>query len=224
MNKKYHVPVPSIQPTEEERQWAIDNIWPIVKIPYTEAQFDMGRVDFDQNLIKEWSLYLKIKKHLDDLGLGLRRVAAFYCRDRTGRTPVRSAHIDAYNGLTPLVARFNIPITGQTTATLRWWDIDINNPLGHWVERHFLEYKNGTPLNKVAITTALEDWSNLKHDYEVESPGTCWNRTDMAHQMNFFNTEFPRFVLTAEPLKSDYTWDQLVNKLVEFGYCQPTAL
>lgn len=219
MNRKYHIPVPSIVPTAEQVQWAIDNIWPIVNEPYTNAQFDMGRVDFDQSLIKQWSLYPQIKQHLDSLGVGLRRIAAFYCRDRTNRRPVTSAHIDAYNGFTPLVARFNIPITGQSTAILRWWDIDINDTRGQWTERHFIEYEDNKPLERIAIKTNLDDWSSLPYEYETTSPGTCWNRTDVGHQMNYYNPGVPRFVLTAEPMLVYYSWDALSKKLASLGYC-----
>jgi len=185
-------------PTEQDTIWALKNIYdPFIIKALDEIDVRQGRIDFDQQIIREWGMYPRVVKYFDNLGIGIRRFAAMWHRNKPQELQ-EHVHLDALNVGTPLVARFNIPIQGLCPAVIQWWNSDITDPTGQW---RILKKETITNHNVKKIgygLTSDRDWKDVPWDWEVTNPGACWNRTELAHRMQYTGTNEVRFLITVE--------------------------
>ncbi len=204
MNTNYHFPLPEFDPTDEQRQWVMDNIaphlYPALKI--IKGAFD--RVDVPQSVFDKWPQRLAVEQHFANLGLQVRRYAGFISNKNFN--PV-IPHIDAYVRGQPMTARFNIVYQGRSPVTLNWWDESVGNKIE---ERSHTELRNGVERTAYSYKANTTDWPDPA--YKVVDPGAGWNRTDIAHRADGINCNENRIIITAE-VANQISWPELVNRL-----------
>jgi hypothetical protein len=216
---KFHIAIPDMVPTEQDREWAMKNIYdPFVITALNEINVRQGRIDFDQKIIRKWGMYPRVLKYFDSLGIEIRRFAAMWHRSKP-RELQELVHLDALSQGIPLVARFNIPIQGQCPAVVQWWDSGFDDPNGQW---RVLEKETITKDNVKKIgygLTSDRDWKDVPWDWETESPGACWNRTELAHRMQYTGGPEARFLITVElatlngePDGPQVSWDTIMER------------
>ena len=71
----FHISIPDMVPTEQDTIWALKNIYdPFIIKALDEIDVRQGRIDFDQQIIREWGMYPRVVKYFDNLGIGIRRL------------------------------------------------------------------------------------------------------------------------------------------------------
>ena len=211
MHKNYHIPMPKFNPSESDRAWGITHLAPILH-PALKLIKSFDRVDVPQELFKSWPQRDAVLTHFDELKLEFRRFACFISQPRQCPT---AAHIDAFERGVAMVARFNIPIQGLSPVTLDWWDDGIDSDrIG---ERVFTELRNGVEKPAYSFKSKIADWSTTPA-FQVLDPGTCWNRTEIAHRAQSPDCPVSRIQITVE-VKKQIAWTELVARLERLGYC-----
>jgi len=212
----YHISVPHLSPTPAERQWAMENVYSTyVEKALREIPYRQGRLDFDQNLLKTWSMYPRICEYFDALGIKIRRFSAMWHRSRPD--VVDFVHMDTYREAIPLTGRFNIPIQGQTPAVIHWWNSGYDDLAGQWriIEKRELK-PDGSIITGKGGLHSDRDWTTVPPDFEVQDPGTCWNRTDVGHRMRYTGSSDTRFLITVEmsllPDGQQWSWEEIVKR------------
>lgn len=205
MNTNYHFPLPEFDPTDEQRQWVLDNIaphlYPALKI--IKGAFD--RVDIPQTAFDKWPQREAVEQHFDSLGLKVRRFAGFISnKNFNPYVP----HIDAYTRGTPMVARFNIVYQGRSPVTLNWWKDGVDS--NRIEEKVFTELRNGVEKTAYSYKACVHDWP--APEYSVIDPGAGWLRTDVAHRADGINCNVNRIIITTE-VADQIPWHELVARL-----------
>lgn len=208
--KNFHIPMPSFEPTLDEKKWVIDNIWPNVE-PAIDKITSFERVDLNQTLFEKWTFTQKILNHFTELDIKFHKFSIFL----TARNPQRtSPHIDATGDGNARVSRFNIPISGINDVYIEWWDKDKNAP--EVQVREFKEFRFGSLVDAIGFTTSKVTDPAV---YRVDNPGPCWNRTEKLHRLGVENIKEQRIVITAQlPNNYQISWDDLVCRLTKLGY------
>lgn len=218
MTTKFHIPVPHLNANDDEKKWAMENIYdPFVIKALNELKVRQGRIDFDQSIIKSWGMYPKVVEYFDQLGLQIRRFAAMWHRSKPNELQ-EYVHLDAIALGIPLVGRFNIPIQGQSPAVIQWWDSDFNDPAGQW--RILSKETFDGAKKKIGYgLTSDRDWSTVPWEFEVENPGACWNRTEVGHRMRYTGGPEARFLITVEITtpsgslqEEQISWQEIVQR------------
>jgi hypothetical protein len=212
MHKDFHIPVPALDPTEEGCQWVMENIAPQLypALDIIKGAFD--RVDLPQTEFTNWPQREAVEKHFDELGIKIRRLAAFIGHPHNA---TRTAHIDGYVRGIPMVARFNVPIQGRSPASVSWWRDDVTSDKIYL--REFTELRNGVEKTAYSYGSTINDWGD-EPEYVVHNPGTCWNRTEFAHRPWAGECTVPRILITVETA-NQITWADLTSRLEKLGYC-----
>lgn len=218
MNLNYHIPIPSLWPTEEELVYANEKILPVA-INSAENLFErlgpkFDKTYIDQALINNWGTGQRMIEHLRELGLSLKAFSVF-----VGAPGARSAkpHVDGAGIGHAMVARLNVPLRGIKGSKLSWWKTGVDDP--RILERHFEEWnaqKKEWQRGFSYLADPEVDWEDP--DWSINDPGPCWNRTEKAHRLDLDNTTEIRINITAELLQP-VPWPTLVEKLQANGYC-----
>jgi hypothetical protein len=170
------------------------------------------RVDLPQTEFNNWPQREAVEQHFDELGIKIRRFAAFIGHPHNA---TRTAHIDGYVRSVPMVARFNVPIQGRSPATVSWWNDDVTSDKIYL--REFTELRNGVEQTAYSYGSTINDWGD-EPAYVVHNPGTCWNRTELAHRPWAGECPTPRILITVETA-NQIQWIDLVSRLERLGYC-----
>lgn len=217
MHIDYHIPVPHLTPTAEELAWAEQHLMPHANLALEKlyerygAKFDKSNID--QRIFDDWTLTARMKDHLNELGLKLRKFAVFI-----GYTGARAAvpHVDAQTINTPMVARLNVPIKGWQGAQLSWWNSGVEDP--RMLERHFEEWDAKTGTMRQGFSYLSDPNANWGEPVHVEQdPGPCWNHVELAHKLDLDNITEHRVNVTAE-LDPQISWTDLVTRLRTKNY------
>lgn len=212
MNRQFHIPIPALDPTPEGCAWVMENIAPQLypALDIIKGAFD--RVDLPQTEFANWPQREAVEQHFDELGIKIRRFAAFIGHPYNA---TRTAHIDGYVRGVPMVARFNVPIQGRSPATVSWWKDDVTSDKIYL--REFTELRNGVEKTAYSYGSTISDWGD-EPEYVVHNPGTCWNRTELAHRPWAGECKTPRILITVETA-NQIQWLDLVGRLERLGYC-----
>jgi len=212
MNKQYHIPVPKLDPGESDCQWVMENIAPRLypALDIIKGAFD--RVDIPQTAFIGWPQRDAILAHFDELEIKVRRFACFIGHPHNA---TRTAHVDAYVRGVPMIARFNIPVQGRSPASISWWNDTVNSD--KFYVREFTELRNGQERTAYSYSSTIPDWGDAP-EYTVHNPGTCWNRTELAHRPWAGECAVPRILITTETAEQ-ISWAELVSRLERRGYC-----
>lgn len=214
--------MPSLWPTEEEAEYATEKIVPVAEesarnlFERLGPKFDKTYVD--QDLIGNWGTGKRMKAHLNELGLEVRKFSIFVGAPGAPRS---STHIDG-GGVGPkrpwpMIARLNVPLRGIKGSRLHWWKSGPEDP--RILERHFNEWNAAKQEWQPAYSFLADptaDWE--APDYSVDEPGPCWNRTELCHRLDLHDTTEIRINVTAEVL-FPIPWETLVERLQARGYC-----
>jgi hypothetical protein len=206
----FHIPMPSFEPSQLEKQWALDNIKPHVD-PAVAGIETFERIDLLQNLFDGWSFTQRIRDHFAELEIGLHKLAVFLSNPNPSMS---MPHIDGAGGPLARVCRFNIPIIGLEPIYIEWWNKGVDSP--EVTVRNFKEFRNGQFVDAVGLKT-----ENIKEPpvFKVTNPGPCWNRTELVHRLDLSQLKGQRFVITAQlPNDKQISWDDLVERLAKLGY------
>lgn len=228
MHLDYHIPVPHLTPTIRELQWAKEHIIPQCEDFISNCPWRWETFKIDSKLLDGWNLVNRIKMHFDMLSLKIRRMSFFIGLPGINfKFPhIDSDYYDHVEGTgVPMIARLNVPLQGTRNSRLSWWNADATDP--RIINIIPLKVKNkpiGTDFNildSVSYHGDREaDWSSPSH-VEIE-PGPCWNRVELAHQLDLKNITETRINLTTEIDTFNYTsvsWQTLVERLQAKGYC-----
>jgi hypothetical protein len=212
MNKQYHIPVPKLDPGESDCQWVMENIAPRLypALDIIKGAFD--RVDIPQTAFIGWPQRDAILAHFDELEIKVRRFACFIGHPHNA---TRTAHVDAYVRGVPMIARFNIPVQGRSPASISWWNDTVDSD--KFYVREFTELRNGQERAAYSYSSTIPDWGDTP-EYTVYNPGTCWNRTELAHRPWAGECAVPRILITTETAEQ-ISWAELVSRLERRGYC-----
>jgi hypothetical protein len=219
MNKNYHIPIPSLLPTPEEYSWAEENIMPAIRAE-AEKFFEQNgpkfdKVNIDQKLFENWPLANRIKAHLSELDVELRRFCVFVGAAGFGANA--SPHVDAWATDIPMISRLNVPLFGYTGAVLMWWDTDSTDPRIEERKFHLRDPVTGKTYNAFSyLSKSGQTWEAPA--FSVTDPGPCWNHVNLCHKLTLEGTTEMRVNVTAE-LKTQIPWDELVKRLESKGYC-----
>ena len=206
----FHIPMPSFEPSQLEKQWALDNIKPHVD-PAVAGIKVFERIDLLQNLFNGWSFRQRIRDHFAELEIDLDKLAVFLSNPNPSTS---NPHLDGAGGLLPRVSRFNIPIIGLEPVHIEWWNKGIDSP--EVTVRNFKEFRNGQFVDAVGLTTANINEPSV---FKVTNPGPCWNRVELIHRLDISQLKGQRFVITAQlPPNKQIAWDDLVERLTKLGY------
>jgi hypothetical protein len=211
MQLKYHVPVPSFEPTYKDAEWVRNNVVPrlMPALGIIKGAFD--RVDLPQSVFDTWPQRAAVEQHFAGLGLRIRRFAGFIAHKN--QNPL-NAHIDAFVRGTPMVARFNIPYFGRSPVSLEWWNDGVESDKIE--ERAFTELRNGQEHTAYSYKSTIPDWGK-DSAYKVINPGPGWNRTEIAHRVQAPDCDENRIIITTE-IAEQITWEELVKRLEALGY------
>lgn len=215
----YHVPMPSLWPTEEEAEYATEKIVPVAEASAKNLFERLGpkfdKTYIDQDLVKNWGTGKRMISHIEELGLNLKTFSVFV---GAPGTKLASPHIDG-GGFKqpPMVARLNVPLRGIKGSKLSWWKTGVEDP--RILERHFEEW-NAKKQEWQPGYSYLADPNAVWEDpeYTVNEPGPCWNRTELTHKLDLINTTEIRINITAE-LLVPIPWNTLIERLQARGYC-----
>lgn len=219
---KYHIPLPQFWPTEEEAKYATENIVPVAEESARNLFERLGptfdKTYIDQDLVLGWGTGQRMKAHLNELGLDLKKFSIFV---GAPGSPHSGAHVDG-GGIGPkkpwpMIARLNVPLRGIKGSKLHWWKSGSED--SRILERHFEEWNAGSQKWQPGysfLTDPNAVWE--APDYSVDEPGPCWNRTEKVHRLDLFNTTEIRINVTAEILLP-IPWETLVERLQARGYC-----
>jgi hypothetical protein len=222
----YHIPIPSLWPTEEEAKYATEKIIPVAEESARNLFERLGpkfdKTYIDQDLVLSWGTGQRMKAHVEELGLSLKAFSVF-----VGAPGTLSArpHVDGLgSGIvddkivgSAMIARLNVPLRGITGSRLNWWKTGTNDP--RILERHFEEWNARTKAWQKGFSYLADpklDWE--EPDWYIDEPGPCWNRTELAHRLDLHNTTEIRINITAEILVP-VSWATLVERLHARGYC-----
>lgn len=206
----FHIPMPSFEPSQLEKQWALDNIKPYVD-PAVAGIKVFERIDLLQNLFNGWSFKQRIQDHFAELEINLDKLAVFLSNPNPSTS---TPHIDGAGGPLPRVSRFNIPIIGLEPIYIEWWNKGIDSP--EITVRKFKEFRNGQFVDAVGLKT---ENINEPSVFKVNNPGPCWNRVELIHRLDISQLKEQRFVVTAQlPPNKQIAWDDLVERLTKLGY------
>lgn len=212
MHKNFHIPIPQLDPSESDCAWVMENIapqlYPALKI--IKGAFD--RVELPQSEFINWPQHDAVLAHFDELEIKVRKFAAFIGHPNNA---TQTAHIDSYIRGVPMVARFNIPIQGRRPSSISWWNDSITSEKIY--ERKFVELRHGEEREAYSYGSTISDWGN-NPIYQVADPGTCWNRTELAHRPWAGEFNMPRILITTETA-NQIPWPTLVSRLEQLGYC-----
>jgi hypothetical protein len=215
----YHVPIPSLWPTEEEAEYATKKIVPVAEQSARNLFERLGpkfdKTYIDQNLVLDWGTGKRMKEHFEELGLALKRFSVFV---GAPGVVLSSPHVDG-GGMnrTPMIARLNVPLRGITGSRLSWWNAGAEDP--RILERHFEEWNAGSQKWQPGFSYLADPTATWEEpDWTVDEPGPCWNRTERIHKLDLVNTTEIRINITAEILVP-IPWTTLVERLQARGYC-----
>jgi hypothetical protein len=218
MNLNYHIPVPFLQPTEDELEYASDKIIPVAENSAKELFSKLGpkfdKTYIDQELIGNWGTGKRIREHFNELGLVFRRFSLFV--GAPGATSAKP-HIDGLGIGGVMIARLNVPLRGIKGSRLSWWNADKND--SRILERHFEEWnakKQEWQRGFAFLADPNIPWE--EPDWHIDEPGPCWNRVELAHRLDLNNTTEIRINITAEILEP-VPWNTLTERLQANGYC-----
>jgi len=212
MHKQYHIPIPKLDPSKEDCDWVMENIAPYLYPALNIIKGAFDRIDIQQSAFDSWPQQDAILAHFDELKIKVRRFACFIGHPYMAP---RVAHIDAYVRGVPMVARFNIPIQGRSPASISWWNETVNSE--KFYTREFTELRYGQERTAYSYSSNIPDWGDSP-EYTVYNPGACWNRTELAHRPWAGECSVPRILITTETAEQ-ISWQDLVNRLTELGYC-----
>jgi hypothetical protein len=205
----FHIPMPSFEPSQLEKQWALDNIKPHVDSAVAGIK-TFERIDLLQELFNGWSFKQRIQDHFAELEIDLHKFAVFLSNPNPSMS---TPHIDGTGGPLARVCRFNIPIIGLEPIYIEWWNKGIDSP--EVTVRNFKEFRNGQFVDAVGWTTKITEPSIFR----VDNPGPCWNRTELVHRLDISQLKEQRFVVTVQlPNDKQISWNDLVNRLTKLGY------
>jgi len=114
-----------------------------------------------------------------------------------------------------MIARFNIPVQGRSPASISWWNDTVDSD--KFYVREFTELRNGQERTAYSYSSTIPDWGDAP-EYTVHNPGTCWNRTELAHRPWAGECAVPRILITTETAEQ-ISWAELVSRLERRGYC-----
>ena len=226
MNLNYHIPVPFLQPTEEELVYANEKILPVAEDSAKNLFEKLGpkfdKTYIDQDLVGNWGTGRRMREHIEELGLNFKSFSVF-----VGAPGIKVAkpHIDArgegfINGRPfgkAMVARLNVPLRGIKGSKLIWWNTGTDDP--RILERHFEEWNAGTKQWQKGFSYLSDPNANWEEPEWTEiEPGPCWNRTEKSHMLDLAGTTEIRINITAE-LTTQVPWEDLVERLQKRGYC-----
>lgn len=211
--------MPSLWPTEEEAMYATEKIVPLAEESARNLFERLGpkfdKTYIDQTLVGNWGTGKRMKAHFEELGLNLKRFSVFV---GAPGAQLNAPHIDG-GGMNqgPMIARLNVPLRGIKGSRLHWWKTGVEDP--RILERHFDEW-NAAKQEWQPGYSYLADPNATWEDpiYTVDEPGPCWNRTELSHKLDLFNTTEIRINITAEVL-IPIPWETLVERLHALGYC-----
>ena len=81
MNLDYHIPMPHLEPTKEELEWAKTDLMPHAQVALDKlyekygAKFD--KANLDQAIFDNSPIGKRMKDHVEELELGFRRFCLF---------------------------------------------------------------------------------------------------------------------------------------------------
>lgn len=217
MHIDYHIPILTLTPTNDELIWAENHLIPQALVALEKIYERYGpkfdKADLDQAVFKNFPLATRVKTHLSELGLSLRRFAIFV--GYQGAINARP-HVDAHAVNIPMIARLNIPLRGQAGAKLSWWttganDIRMKSRIFDQWDAHQQKMRQSFSY----LSPPEYDWGTPVHI--EQNPGPCWNRVELAHQLDLDNTIEHRVNFTAE-LSTQILWEELVDRLRLLGY------
>jgi len=212
MHKSYHIPVNKLDPSDADCVWVMENLAPRLYPALNIIKGAFDRVDIPQTEFTNWPQRDQVLAHFDELKIKVRRFACFIGHPHNA---TRTAHIDSYVRGVPMVARFNIPIQGRSPASVSWWDDTVASDKIYI--REFTELRNGQEQTAYSYGSAINDWGD-EPAYIVHNPGTCWNRTELAHRPWAGECTVPRILITTETA-DQISWHDLINRLELQGYC-----
>lgn len=215
----YHIPMPSLWPTQEEAVYATEKIVPVAEESARNLFERLGpkfdKTYIDQELVRNWGTGKRMQSHIEELGLNLKRFSVFV---GAPAAKLASPHIDG-GGMNsgPMVARLNVPLRGIAGSRLSWWKTGVED--ARILERHFEEW-NASKQEWQPGYSYLADPNATWEDpeYTVDAPGPCWNRTELVHKLDLSNTTEIRINITAE-LLVPIPWATLIERLHARGYC-----
>ena len=225
MNLNYHIPIPSLWPTEEELEYANIKIIPIAlhsaKNLFERLGPKFDKTYIDQDLINNWGTGQRMKTHAAELELNIRSFSVFVGPAGAALT---KPHIDGQGGSivngkingSGMIARLNVPLSGIEGSRLNWWKTGVEDP--RILERHFEEWNSKKQEWQKGFSYLSDPevvWD--KPDWYIDNPGPCWNRTEKSHRIDLNQTTEIRVNITAE-LANPIPWDELVNRLKTTGY------
>jgi hypothetical protein len=218
MNLNYHIPVPFLQPTEDELEYANDKIIPVAEHSARELFSKLGpkfdKTYIDQDLVGNWGTGKRVKEHFNELGLAFRRFSLFV--GAPGATSSKP-HIDGNGPGNAMICRLNVPLRGVKGSRLSWWNADKND--SRILERYFQEWNSEKQEWQFGFSYLADPNIQWKEpDWYIDEPGPCWNRVELAHLLGLDNTTEIRINITAELLEP-VQWSRLVEKLQSKGYC-----
>jgi len=216
--QSYHIPIPSLWPTEDEIKYATDYIVPVAEESARNLFEKLGpkfdKTYIDQDLIKNWGTGKRMIAHIEELGLTLKSFSVF-----VGAAGARLSkpHVDGAGVGHAMIARLNVPLQGIKGSKLSWWKSGIEDP--RILERRFEEW-NAKKQEWQPGFSYLSDPDAMweEPDWSIDEPGPCWNRTEFAHKLDLSNTTEIRVNITAEVM-FPVAWDTLVERLQHKGYC-----
>jgi hypothetical protein len=217
MHIDYHIPVPHLTPTPEELVWAQENLMPHANQALEKlyekygAKFDKSNID--QRIFDSWSLTSRMREHLNELGMSLRKFAVFI-----GYQGAKAAvpHVDAQTFHTPMVARLNVPIQGWQGARLSWWKSGVEDP--RMLVRDFEEWDAKTQSMRRGFSYLSDPQAQWGEPDHVEyNPGPCWNHVELAHKLDLDDITEHRVNITAE-IEPQISWLELTTRLRSCGY------
>jgi len=216
MNLDYHIPMPHLEPTKEELEWAKTDLMPHAQVALDKlyekygAKFDKANLDqaiFDNSLLGK-----RMKDHVEELELGFRRFCLFI-----GYKGAHAAkpHCDAHKFDIPMIARLNVPIQGIVGAKISWWKTGVEDP--KMLERKFEQWNSKTQRMERGFSYLAGDgdWGEPVH--VEQDPGPCWNHVDKAHKLDLDDIQEHRVNITVE-LEPQISWIELVERLDKKGY------
>lgn len=211
--------MPSLWPTEEEEKYATEKIVPVAEqsarniFEKFKPKFDKTYID--QDLIENWGTAKRMRAHIEELGLSLRRFSVFVGAPGLAIT---TPHIDG-GGLNTgaLVGRLNVPLRGYKGSRLNWWDAGPDDP--RIIKKHFEEWNAKTEKWQPGYSFLADPNATWEEpDYYIDDAGPCWNRTEKVHKLGLANTTEIRVNVTAD-LFIPISWETLVERLQALGYC-----
>lgn len=215
----YHIPMPSLWPTADEAEYATEKIIPVAEESARNLFERLGpkfdKTYIDQALVLDWGTGKRMKAHIEELGLMLKRFSVFV---GAPGAQLNAPHVDG-GGMnrTAMISRLNVPLRGIKGSKLSWWKTGAEDP--RILERHFDEWNAARQRWQPGFSfLSGPDATWQEPDWTVDEPGPCWNRTEWAHKLDLSSTTEIRVNITAEVLVP-VSWETLLTRLQACGYC-----